>query len=270
MRSEEKKKHISLEDRPLVSIITPLYNAEAFISQTLSSVQNQTYTNWEHIIVDDASSDDGVKIVEDVVKSDDRIKLIKSPKNNGAAVCRNIATENATGDLIAFLDSDDLWHPEKLQKQLQFMLAENCTVSYTSYLHMDEDGNLLNKRIKALPSLSYKKQHSNNYIGNLSGMYSVIVLGKIIAPNIRKRQDWAVWLEAIKRSKKPALGLQEDLAYYRVREGSISANKMNLIQYNFRFYKEYLGYSWIASVYYLFRFFLEYFLVRPKQIESVT
>ncbi len=269
MQSEEKKKHISLEDQPLVSIITPLYNAEAFISQTLSSVQNQTYTNWEHIIVDDASSDDGVKIVEDAAKTDDRIRLVENSKNNGAAVCRNIATENASGDFIAFLDSDDLWHPEKLKKQLQFMMVENCAVSYTSYRHMDEEGTLLNKRIKALPSLSYKKQHSNNYIGNLTGIYNANVLGKIVAPNIRKRQDWAVWLEAIKQSQKPALGLQEDLAYYRVRQGSISANKMNLIQYNFRFYKEYLGYSWMSSAYYLLRFFWEYFLVRPRQIEKL-
>ena len=269
MQSEEKKKHISLEDRPLVSIITPLYNAATFISNTLASVQSQTYTNWEHIIVDDASTDEGIKIVENAARINDRIKLIKSTKNRGAAVCRNIATDNASGDFIAFLDSDDLWHPEKLQKQLQFMIAENCAVSYTNYLHMDEEGSLLDKRIKALPSLNYKKQHSNNYVGNLTGVYNVRELGKIAAPSIRKRQDWAVWLEAIKRSGKPALGLQEDLAYYRVREGSISSNKMNLIKYNFQFYKEYLGYSWMASVVYLLRFFWEYFLVRPKQIEKL-
>lgn len=269
MRSEEKKKHISLEAKPLVSIITPLYNAAAFISQTISSIQNQTYTNWEHIIVDDASTDEGTSIVENTAKTEGRIKLIKSTKNQGAAVCRNIATESATGNFIAFLDSDDLWHPEKLQKQLQFMVAENCTVSYTSYGHIDEEGNLLDKRIKALPFLSYKKQHSNNYVGNLTGMYRVSEIGKIVAPNIRKRQDWALWLEAIKRSQKPALGLQEDLAYYRVRKGSISANKINLIQYNFLFYKEYLGYSWLVSSFYLLRFFWEYFLVRPKQIEKL-
>ena len=269
MQYAGKKKLINLEGQPLVSIITPLYNAATFISQTLSSVQNQTYTNWELIIVDDASEDGGAKIVEDSARLDDRIKLIKSTKNQGAALCRNIATENATGDFIAFLDSDDLWSPKKLQKQLEFMLAENCTISYTSYLHIDEEGNSLDKRIKALSFLSYKKQHSNNYVGNLTGIYNASKLGKIKAPNIRKRQDWAVWLEAIKRSGKPACGLQEDLAYYRVREGSISANKMNLIQYNFRFYKDYLGYSWITSSFYLLRFFWEYFLVRPKQIEKL-
>jgi glycosyltransferase involved in cell wall biosynthesis len=269
MQYEEKKKHTNLMDTPLVSVITPLYNAAKFITQTITSVQNQTYTNWEHLIVDDASSDDSIKIVEALSEKDTRIKLIKTSKNQGAAVCRNIATEKASGKFIAFLDSDDLWHPEKLEKQIAFMLNENCAVSHTSYLQIDEQGNSLNKRIKALASVSFIKQHSNNYIGNLTGIYNVDEVGKIIAPNIRKRQDWAVWLEAIKRCGKPALGLQEDLAYYRVREGSMSANKVNLIEYNFRFYKEYLGYSWLTSVFYLLRFFWEYFLVRPQQIEKL-
>ena len=171
---------------------------------------------------------------------------------------------------IAFLDSDDLWLPDKLRKTTVILwFQKNCDVSFTSYLHIDENSNQLNKRIKALASLSYNKQHSNNYIGNLTGMYNATVLGKIIAPNIRKRQDWAVWLEAIKRSGKPALGLQEDLAFYRVRKGSISANKMNLVSYNFQFYRKYLGHYWLASGYYLLRFFWEYFLIRPKQIEKL-
>ena len=269
MQYEEKKKHISTEDSFLVSIIMPLYNAEKYISETLSSVQNQTYSNWELIIADDASTDDSVGITEGFAKKDARIKLIKSSVNSGAAVCRNRASELAEGQFIAFLDSDDLWLPEKLQKQLSFMASGNCDVSFTSYLHMDENSKPLNKRIKALASLSYNKQHSNNYIGNLTGMYNATVLGKIIAPNIRKRQDWAVWLEAIKRSGKPAMGLQEDLAYYRVRKGSISAKKMNLVSYNFQFYRKYLGHNWLASCFYLLRFFWEYFLIRPGQVEKL-
>jgi len=267
MHYEEKIKLIN--NPPLVSIITPLFNAEKFIAQTLLSVQNQTYTHWEHIIVDDASNDTSFKIVEKQAQNDSRIHLIKLPINKGAAFCRNHATEVAKGHYIAFLDSDDLWHPNKLEKQIKFMQVHNCEVSYTSYLHIDEKGNFLHKRIKALPKLSYSKQRRNNYIGNLTGIYNTARLGKIQAPNIRKRQDWAVWLEAIKKSKKPALGIQEDLAYYRVREGSMSARKWNLIHYNFKFYRKYLRYSWFASVFYLFIFFWEYFLVRPKQIEKV-
>jgi len=253
---------------PLVSIITPLFNAEKFIAQTLESVQNQTYSNWEHIIVDDASKDNCIAIVEKQAQHDPRIQLIKFLENKGVAFCRNHATELAKGDYIAFLDSDDLWHPRKLERQIHFMEENNCEVSLTSYLHMDKAGNLLNKRIKAFPLLSYKKQHCNNYIGNLTGIYKASKLGKIQAPSIRKRQDWAVWLEAIKKSGKPALGIQEDLAYYRVREDSISSNKRNLVKYNFKFYHEYLGYSWLTSVFYLLRFFWEYFFIRPKQIEK--
>jgi len=253
---------------PLVSIITPLFNAEKFIAQTLESVRNQTYTNWEHIIVDDASSDASTAIVERQTLQDHRIHFIKLRENKGAAFCRNHATEVAKGDFIAFVDSDDLWHPMKLEKQIIFMEKNDCTVSFTSYLHMDEAGNLLNKRIKALPLLSFRKQHRNNYIGNLTGIYKASQIGKILAPGIRKRQDWAVWLEAISKSGSPAKGMQEDLAYYRVREGSISSNKRNLVSYNFKFYHKHLGYSWLGSVLYLLRFFWEYFFVRPKQIEK--
>lgn len=254
---------------PLVSIITPLFNAEKYIAQTLESVQQQSYNNWEHIIVNDASKDASEEIVKIIAQKDPRVQLVSLPENKGAAYCRNHATELAKGNYIAFLDSDDLWHPEKLTKQIGFMQTNNCEVSYTSYLHINEAGEGLHKRVKALSELPYKKQLRNNYIGNLTGVYHVSTLGKIAAPPIRKRQDWAVWLSAIKKSGKPALGLVEDLAYYRVREGSISSNKLALIPYNFTFYRSYLGYSWGASVYRLLCFFWEYFMVRPKNIEKV-
>ena len=253
---------------PLVSIITPLYNTENYITTTLKSIQEQTYTHWEHIIVNDCSTDNSLHIVEEFAKKDTRIKVVTLSRNSGAAQSRNKATELATGDYIAFLDADDLWHPEKLEKQLQYMQENNAAVSYTNYVQINEAGEPLGKRIKALPSLTHQKQHTNNYIGNLTGIYKAVEIGKIIAPNIRKRQDWAVWLEAIKKSNRPALGLQEDLAYYRIREGSISSNKLNLVKYNFKFYKEYLGYSWIKSVFCLLRFFYEYFFVRTKWIEK--
>ena len=253
---------------PLVSIITPLFNAEKYIAQTLLSVQQQSYSNWEHIIVNDASQDTSEAIVKKAAEKDARIQLVSLSENKGAAYCRNHATELAQGDYIAFLDSDDLWHPEKLTKQISFMQTHNCEVSYTSYLQINEAGESLQKRIKALDQLPYKKQLRNNYIGNLTGIYQAESLGKILAPPIRKRQDWAVWLMAIKKSGKPALGLVEDLAYYRVHEGSISSNKLSLIPHNFRFYRKHLGYSWIGSAYRLLRFFWEYFMIRPKNIEK--
>ena len=269
MPLEEKKKLINLASQPLVSIVTPLYNAAPFIAKTIQSVLDQTYQNWELLIVDDASTDKGPDIVLDFCGNDTRIKFYPNKTNNGAAHCRNQATREATGDYIAFLDADDLWHRNKLEKQLIFMQERDCDVSYSSYLHIDELGNTLNKRVQALTELSYKKQHKNNYIGNLTGIYNVTRLGKIIAPNIRKRQDWAVWLEAIKKSGKPALGLQEDLAFYRIRQNSISANKRKLIKYNFAFYNTYLGYSWVKSAFCMIQFFWEYFIVRPKHIKPI-
>ncbi|MFT5237208.1 MAG: teichuronic acid biosynthesis glycosyltransferase TuaG [Ulvibacter sp.] len=264
----EKKKHISPEQNPLISIITPLYNAENFIAETIISIQNQTYSNWEVLIVDDCSTDLSSQVVEKLELTDSRIHFIRNDVNKGASDCRNQGAGLAKGEYIAFLDADDLWHSEKLEKQLQFMQANNCDVSFTSYVHIDEDSEPINKRIKALASLSYKKQHSNNYIGNLTGMYKTSALGKISSPSMRKRQDWALWLEAIKRSKKPALGLQEDLAYYRIHKGSMSGNKLALVIHNFSFYRLHLGHSRIASAFYLIRFFWEYFLIRPKQIEK--
>ena len=268
MHYEEKKKHTNNSETPLVSIITPLYNASKFILQNITSVQAQTYSNWEQIIVDDASSDDSASLVKKISIEESRITFIQLDKNQGAAYCRNLATERAKGNYIAFLDSDDYWHPEKLERQLKLMQNENASVSFTSYLHIDEDGNPLKKRILAMPKLSYKKQLLNNYVGNLTGIYNASEIGIIAAPNIRKRQDWAVWLEAIERSGKPAVGLQEDLAYYRVRKGSISSNKINLVKYNYLFYRS-LGFNPIKSGGYLFRFFWEYFFVRPKYIQRL-
>ena len=253
----------------LVSIITPSYNSEKYISETIQSVINQTYQNWELVIVDDASTDTTVKIIQEFIKQDNRIKLLQNKANKGAAFSRNRATKVAKGDYIAFLDADDLWIPKKLEKQINFMIKYDNAVCYSSYLHIDETGNPLKKRIVALPSLSYKKQLKNNYIGNLTGVYNARKLGKINAPNLRKRQDWAVWLEAIKRNKKPAIGLQEDLALYRVRKNSISAKKIGLVKYNYAFYNKHLGYSKIASGFYLLRFLWEYFLVRPKYIQKL-
>ena len=133
MQSKETKEHISGANSQLISIITPLYNAEAFIAETIQSVLNQTYTNWEQIIVDDASTDESLAIARSYAEKDKRFRIESLSENKGAAFCRNHATELANGSYIAFLDSDDLWHSEKLERQLQFMKQHNCDVCYTSY-----------------------------------------------------------------------------------------------------------------------------------------
>lgn len=250
---------------PLISIITACYNSEKFIGETIRSVLSQTYTNWELIIVDDCSSDNSVTIIETFSHTNSSIKLIKNTSNKGVAVARNTATKAAKGQYIAFLDSDDVWKPHKLQTQINFMVENNYNVCYSSYELIDEKGNILNKTINALPELSLKKLLKSNYVGNLTGMYNTSKLGKIYVKNLRKRQDWLLWIEALKRSKKPAKGIQESLAFYRVRENSMSSNKFNLLKYNYWVYKKGLEFSTLKSIACMIQFLLEHFFVKSKQ-----
>ena len=129
----------SIKYRDLVSVITPAFNSGRFVSETINSVLSQTYQNWELIIVDDGSTDETVKIVKSFQEKDNRIKLFENESNKGSAFSRNLALRNAKGKWIAFLDSDDVWHPEKLEKQIKFMTENNCLFSYTNYSEIDED-----------------------------------------------------------------------------------------------------------------------------------
>lgn len=265
---EERNKLIDTMDIPLISVITPIYNSEKFLKTAIVSVQNQTYSNWELILVDDASTDGSGKIAEQFYNDDTRIIYEKFPENRGPAVSRNRAIELAKGEYIAFLDSDDFWSPNKLEIQVDFMQRKNCDVSFSSYVLVDEEGNLMGREVVAMPVLSYEKQLRNNYIGNLTGMYRSGTIGKVFSPKLRKRQDWGLWLEAIKRNGKPALGIQMNLAFYRKRKDSVSTNKLGLLKHNFFFYKNHLGRSWPASIYCMGRFLWEYFMVRPKFIRK--
>ncbi|WP_370214844.1 glycosyltransferase family 2 protein [Mesoflavibacter profundi] len=254
--------------QPLVSIITPMYNSEKFILKTIESVINQTYSNWELLLIDDGSTDNTIQIVEVFKQKYSNIKLIQNLTNLGAAQSRNKGILEAKGDYIAFLDADDLWKPNKLDLQIQFMQTHNCDVSFSSYEQIDENGKPLNKLVQALPKLTYNKYLKTNYIGNLTGMYNAKTLGKITSPDLRKRQDWLLWLAAIKKSGKPALGIQESLAYYRVRQNSISSNKIELLKYNYLVYKKGLGFSTIKSLYRMLIFLWEHFMVKSKLIVS--
>ena len=254
---------------PLVSVITASYNSELYIEEAINSVINQTFTNWELIIIDDASTDATIEIINHFTQQNSNIKLIKNAINQGAAVSRNKGIEQAKGDYIAFLDADDLWKSQKLEKQLAFMQAENCDVCFSSYDLINETGNKLFKQVKALETLSYNKLLKSNYVGNLTGIYNAKSIGKIKTPNLRKRQDWLLWLVAIKKSGKPAKGMLESLAYYRVREDSISSNKFNLLKYNYWVYRKGLGLSTLESIYRLFIFLYEQFFVKSKQLIKI-
>lgn len=209
----------------LVSIITPVYNAERFINNTIDSVINQEHKNWEMILVDDCSTDNSEKIIREYIKKDNRIKYIKLEKNSGAAISRNIAIKNAQGRYIAFLDSDDIWTSNKLKVQIDFMKKNNIGFSFSNYQVMTEDGILINRIIKVPKTIDYKEYLKNTIIGCLTVVIDRKICGDFYMINIRKNQDMATWLNILKRGII-AYGINKNLAVYRLVNGSISNNKI--------------------------------------------
>ena len=251
----------------LVSIIMPAYNAEGFISESIQSVQQQTHENWELLVIDDASTDRTLELIGQFQSKDHRIRLHPLPTNQGAGFARNIGIKASKGDYISFLDADDLWKPRKLQQQLQFMEKEGAQVCYSSYDLMSEEGATLNKTVEALQKLPFKKLLRANYVGNLTGIYSARELGKIYCPLIRKRQDWGLWLLAVRKAGG-AKGMKEPLAVYRVRQNSISRNKWEMLGYNYKVYREVLGFPALKSGLWMLLFLYEQFFVKRKQITA--
>ena len=248
-------------NKTLISIVTPLYNSDLYISSCINSVISQTYTNWELIIVDDCSTDNSVEIVKSF--SDSRINIVMLDVNSGAGVARNEAIKIAKGKYIAFLDSDDIWHSKKLETQIKFMEAKNVDLSYSSYGFIDEKDNILNRYIKALPFVDYNKMLRNNYIGCLTAIYNQEKIGKIYMPEFRKRQDWGLWLKILTIIPN-ADSIPEVLAYYRVGNESLSKNKYKLIVSNFNFYKIGLGFSVTKSLLYMMVFLYSHFTYKAK------
>lgn len=254
--------------RDLVSIITPAHNSEKFISQTIQSVQKQSYLNWEMIIVDDFSSDKTIEIVDSFILKDKRIKLIKLEKNSGTGEARNTAIEFATGKYIAFLDSDDLWKADKLEKQLDFLTKKNLAFTFSFYECIDEDGHPLNRLIQAPINLSYKQLFFCNYVGNLTAIYDVEKLGKIPISSIRKRQDWILWLTILKKIKTTQ-PVSESLAFYRIRNNSISSSKVNLLKHNFNVYRKFHKHSLLMSFINMMIFLGVHFFVKKKYKKTI-
>jgi glycosyltransferase involved in cell wall biosynthesis len=252
----------------LVSIIIPTYNTEKFIRDTLQSVQNQTYQNWEMILVDDASTDKTVSVIEEFAKNDDRIKLFKLEKNSGNGFARNIAVEKASGKYIAYLDADDLWFPEKLEKQIEFLKANNLPFTFSFYDCIDEEGNSLKRRVEAPINLTYSKLFFCNYVGNLTAIYDADYFGKIILEATQKRQDWRLWLTILKQIQvtKP---VPEPLAFYRIRKNSISSSKFKLIKHNFGVYREFHGFNFVFSVLLMTRFLFTQLIIKPRYIKKI-
>ena len=216
-----------MEDRKvvdgLVSIIMPSWNTERFIAETIQSVLDQTYTNWELIIVDDCSSDNTDEVVASF--KDERIKYLHNDKNSGAALTRNKALREAKGEWIAFLDSDDLWMPEKLEHQIDFMNKNSYSLSFTEYEKVDEDSKPLNIYVSGPDKVNKRKMYNYDYIGQLTMMYNAKVFGLIQIKDIKKNNDYAIRLQLYKKPDTCAYLLKENLAKYRVRKVSISHDK---------------------------------------------
>lgn len=208
----------------LVSIIMPSWNTGKFIGESIQSVLNQTYKNWELIIVDDCSTDNTDEIVASF--NDERIRFFRNDKNSGAALTRNRAIRKARGEWVAFLDSDDLWMPKKLEKQIAFMKENGYTFSFTEYEKIDEESKPLNIYVSGPEKVNKRKMYNYDYIGQLTMMYSAKVFGLIQIKDIKKNNDYAIRLQLFKKKGACCYLLKENLAKYRIRKKSISHDKI--------------------------------------------
>ena len=245
-----------------ISVITPVHNSSDYIADTINSVIDQTYQNWEMILVDDFSSDNSVEIIRMFQEKSNKIKLIQSDTNVGAAEARNIALRQAKGDYIAFLDSDDMWLPNKLERQTQFMKSNNYAFSFTAYQRVNEDNKKTINRIGVPKSIGYNGFLRNTIIGTLTVMIDKRQTGYFEMPNIRSSHDMALWCDILKRGFK-AYGINEVLAYYRIVGDSNTARKWKAAKDVWRVYRDIEKMSWVKSA---FNFSLYAFNALKKRI----
>lgn len=243
----------------LVSVVMPAYNAASTLKNSVSSVLKQTYGNLELLIVDDCSSDDTQIILRELSDQDERIRVMRFDVNKGVAEARNLAIQTAKGKYIAFLDSDDVWMPEKLERQLSLMLEMNCFVSTSSYYRFRVLGNWI--CISSPPrEINYKLLLRGNVIGNLTGIYDCESIGKIYQKSIH-HEDYLMWLEIISRAGK-VCAVNEPLAAYRIGGNSLSANKFKSIYWTWQIYRDHLSLSVWYSIFLMFNYIIKAFVKR--------
>lgn len=224
-----------MQNEPTVSVVTPVYNAEKFLKETIESVLGQTFEDFEYLLIDDCSTDNSTNIVKEYAKEDKRVKYIRLRENSGAAVARNTGLENAQGRYIAFIDSDDVWYPEKLKKQLDFMKEKNEAFTYTKYEHITEEGDVLSA--PDFPEkLSYSGLLKNTAIACSTVVIDRQVIGDFRMPLVRKGQDTATWLKIL-RNHDYAYLVDEVLNKYRGREGSLSSDKVSALKRTWNTYR---------------------------------
>lgn len=225
-------------DSPSVSIVIPLYNCEKFLAEALDSIIAQTLSDWEAILVDDCSADKSANIAQLYVGQDKRFRLFRQPENRGAAMARNKALSEARGRFIAYLDSDDYWLPEKLERQVAFMEKHGYGACFTSYETVNEDGshrNFVHVDGEVNYDIFLKKPPTCSH----TIMFDTAMVDRslLVMPDIRKRQDAATWLQVVK-GYGPLQGLDEVLACNRKRPGSLSSNKLSAVRSTWMLYTE--------------------------------
>lgn len=231
---------------PIVSVIMPAFNSADFIIRSIESVLSQSFGYWELIIVNDCSTDNTAQLVQQYL-SDERISFINNKTNLGGAGSRNVAIEAAQGRYIAFLDSDDIWADDKLEKQLAYMRSNNIGFSFTAYSTITEQDVIMDQ-IQVPKQVGFRKLLKHNYIGCLTAIYDTQPFGKIYMPLVRKRQDFALWLELLKRFDY-AYGINENMGFYRIRAGSLSASKKDAFKYYWRVLRQVGGCNLFSASY---------------------
>jgi glycosyltransferase involved in cell wall biosynthesis len=234
----------------------PAYNSEEYITLAIESVVNQTHSDWELIIVDDFSKDRTASIIGGYARKDPRIVFLQQQQNQGVAATRNRALEVAQGEYIAFLDSDDYWRSNKLERQLAFMAEKGALICCSNYARIDEKGNVLGV-VEPPRSIHYKDLLKSNFIGNLTGIYKAKELGKVFFKSIG-HEDYVAWLTVLK-SGNPAYCIPEVLAFYRVYDQSTSSNKFKTINWQWKIYREEEQLNFCHSLYLMF-FYMFYAL----------
>ncbi len=246
-----------------VSIITPCYNASQYISYTIDSVLNQTYANWEMIIVDDCSTDNSSDIIKHFISVDTRIKYFKTDNPSGSPVLpRNIGIEKATGRYIAFLDSDDIWLPTKLEEQLKLFKDDKTAVAFSNYEKMNEAGERNQRIIIAPKETNYHNLLKGNVIGNLTGIYDTEKVGKVYCKDIR-HEDYVLWLSILKKGYI-AKNTNTVTALYRVRENSVSSNKLKILSWQWNILRNVEKISLPKAIYYYINYAIRAFLKAIK------
>ncbi len=245
----------------LVSIITPCYNSAKYIGETITSVQKQSYQNWEMLIIDDGSTDETETIVLSFLENDNRIQFHKLNKNSGAAVARNKGINLANGDYITFIDADDIWFPTFIENSIKTIKTTKIPFVFSSYKRSNENLKFVYSDFIVPKKVSYTDILKSNSISCLTAFVDIKTLGKKYMPLIRKRQDMGLWLNYLKVIPF-AYGIQEMQAIYRIRENSLSRKKSQLLKYQWQFYREVEKLSLLQSTYYMlhwmYRGFMKY------------